>query len=115
MERRHRELLIYRFGFSSNNCPISNLFVCRIDPNSSKIWRNCNCCSFQMFLPKWIFKIIEDYKLFEDIVSVLDDNVSENGDEEYWLFNPNWHVKPSIEFFHGKGPFVLTSKDHNST
>ena len=45
---------------------------------------------------------------FKFIISARDDYIINEGQEECWLFNINWKVKPSIANQEGKVPDVLT-------
>jgi hypothetical protein len=47
------------------------------------------------------------------IVSIREDYIRDDSDEDSWIFNPNWKILPSITFVKGKGPLVLTCKEHN--
>ena len=47
------------------------------------------------------------------VVSARDDFLLPSSEVDYWLFNPEWKVLPSIAFLEGKGPVVLTCKAHD--
>jgi len=57
--------------------------------------------------------MIEPYNKFNFVISARDDYVREEGDEDLLLFNPKWKVQPSIAFIEGKGPCVLSCRDHD--
>jgi hypothetical protein len=40
------------------------------------------------------------------VISIREDYIRDGGDEDMWLFNPNWKISPSIAFVKGKGPVV---------
>ena len=47
------------------------------------------------------------------VVSAREDFLNEDEQDFCWLFNPNWKILPSISHIPGKGPCVLTCKEHN--
>ena len=46
-------------------------------------------------------------------MSAQEDWIREPGDEDVLLFNPEWKVLPSITFVEGKGPCILTCRQHS--
>ena len=67
---------------------------------------------FQRYLQRCLLKLIEKPAAFKYIISARDDYLRAEGDEDQWLFNPNWKVQPSIAFVDGC-PRVLTCNNHN--
>jgi len=58
---------------------------------------------------------ITKHDYFDVVTSARDDYVREEGiEDDIWLLNPNWKVKPSIAFIDGLGPVVLTCRDHEN-
>ena len=71
---------------------------------------------FQRFLPRCILKsTITKHDKFGVVTSARDDYVREDGlEDDSWLLNLSWNIKPSIAFVDGLGPAVLTCRDHEN-
>jgi hypothetical protein len=67
---------------------------------------------FQRFLPKSIIELMNESKNMINVISARDDYIRFDDDYDKWLLNPDWEVRPSISFVPGKGPVVLTCRDH---
>ena len=46
--------------------------------------------------------------------SIREDYIRDEEDDDFLLFNPEWKVMPSIAFVSGKGPVILTCKEHDN-
>ena len=68
----------------------------------------------QRYLPKcYIHKHCQD-KACEKVYSSRPDYIRDEMDEyDMFLLNPSWKVLPSIAFIEGKGPTVLTCREHD--
>ena len=67
----------------------------------------------QRYLPKcYVHKVHLDKLCLKDF-STRDDDVREPTDYEDILLNPSWDVLPCLAFIEGKGPQVLTCREHN--
>jgi hypothetical protein len=69
--------------------------------------------TFQRYLYKCSIKLMSNMKKLSLILSSRDDYIRREGDEDCWLLNPEWKIKPSIIIVKGKGPMVLTCRDHD--
>ena len=69
---------------------------------------------FQRYLPKAKIDLMSDSASFCETISARDDYIRFNGTYEKWLLNPSWKVLPSLSIVHGKGPMVLTCRDHKN-
>ena len=68
---------------------------------------------FQRHLLTCELSIVSDSKNFNLTISCRDDYVRFADEYEVWLLNPDWKVLPSIAFVEGKGPCILTCRNHN--
>ena len=68
----------------------------------------------QQYLPKCYIEKVHSDKGCEKVYSTRDDYVRDS-DEDYedLLLNPAWKVLPSLAYVEGKGPEVLTCREHN--
>ena len=68
----------------------------------------------QRFLPKCIIKKSSPSIDYQKVDSSRDDYVRESIDQyDVLLLNPSWRVLPSISFIEGKGPHVMTCREHD--
>ena len=51
---------------------------------------------FQRYFPKCLLKMIISINEFRFIESSQDNYIGNDGEEDEWLFNPKWKIKPSI-------------------
>ena len=69
----------------------------------------------QRYLPKCYIRKIHSDKMCEKVHSARDDYVRDSlSDYNDLLLNPSWKVLPSLAFVEGKGPEVMTCRNHNS-
>lgn len=67
----------------------------------------------QRFIPKCRIDLIGTVDKMNTVRSARDDFVRESNDYDFWVFNPNWKILPTIIFVKDKGPCVCTSWNHN--
>jgi hypothetical protein len=67
---------------------------------------------FQRYLLKCELLLIDNSK-FSKVKWARDDYVREVNDDDEWLLNPEWKIRPSIAFINGV-PRVLTCEDHDN-
>ena len=68
----------------------------------------------QRYLPKCYIQKVNSDKLCQKAFSTREDYFRDNEDYENLLLNPNWKVKPCVAFIEGKGPQVLTCREHHT-
>ena len=70
---------------------------------------------YQRYLQKCSLKTVTPVgkHMEKFVVSAREDYLNEERNDVCWLFNPKWKILPSISHIPGKGPCVLTCKDHN--
>ena len=68
---------------------------------------------WQRYLQKCIIVTINPSFNIIFVQSARDDYIRFNNEYECWLLNPKWKVKPSISFLDGKGPCIMTCRDHD--
>ena len=84
----------------------------------SEYIHNCGKLAYdtvcQRYLLKCHIKKINSDKLLEKVNSSRDDYIRESQEEyDVLLLNPSWKVLPSIAFIEGKGPHVMTCREHD--
>ncbi len=68
----------------------------------------------QRHLPKCYIQKHSTDKVCDSIYSSREDYIRDNVDEyDELLLNPSWKVLPSIAFIEGKGPHILTCRNHD--
>lgn len=72
---------------------------------------------FQRYLQYCEIKTIQDpkYLLHKNVLSAREDYIrlDVDDDDDMWLFNPEWKIKPTIAYVEDKGPCVLTCNEHD--
>ena len=68
---------------------------------------------FQRYLPKCKLVLSNNHLKCKFVESSRDDFIRFCNKYDNWLFNPNWKIKPSIAFVKGKGPMILTCRNHD--
>jgi predicted GIY-YIG superfamily endonuclease len=66
---------------------------------------------FQRYLQRCEIKLIDSSNL-RKVIWTRDDYVRDEGDDDIWLLNPKWKIRPSIAFLNNT-PRILTCEDHN--
>ena len=68
----------------------------------------------QRYLPKCYIRKVNVDKLCQKVFSTREDYVRDTEEYDNLLLNPTWKVKPCLAFIEGKGPQVLTCREHHS-
>ena len=69
---------------------------------------------FQRYLQKCIVKMISRNVMDKLLITAREDYIHDENDEDWFYFNSEWKVMPSISFIHEKGYLILTCSEHNN-
>ena len=73
---------------------------------------------FQRYLQHCVIKIIQHpkYVSHKNVFSAREEylRLDMDDDDDMWLFNPKWKVKPTIAYIEDKGPCILTCNEHDN-
>ena len=119
MEREHHNsYLLSRFAKTTNDFPVPTVdYPWGCSEFIHKVGYLSLDTIFQHYLQHCVVKMMQDTKFIshKNVLSAREDYIQLDIDDndDMWLFNPKWKIKPTLAYIEDKGPCVMTYNEHN--